>query len=205
MSTFFHPVGPQSAKVYWRRRLLALIVLVVVIVVVALLIVRPGSSAPAERTDESAPAASASPSPSPTAELIDGAECLPENVRVDAVTDMVSYQPGDTPQLAFTITNIANVSCTLNVGTTQQTFVITSGAETYWSSKDCETGAVDYSTVLEPNLAQTSTPLAWGRTRSSADTCDSAAQPVPSGGATYALTVTVGAITPSTPTSFLLY
>jgi len=206
MSTIRHPVGPQPSRVYWIRRLVALLLLILVVGLVVFGLSRLGGDpdpAPTPAPSGSA-AAAPTPTPSPTSELIEGAACLPENVRVDAVTDDVTYQSGVAPQLSFTITNTAGVACTFDVGSSQQAFVVTSGAETYWSSRDCLVDASDASILLEPNLGQTSAALGWDRTRSAPDTCDSERPAAPGGGATYALTVTVGPVA-STPTSFRLF
>jgi hypothetical protein len=206
MSTFRHPVGPQPTRVYWVRRLAALLLLLLVIGLVAFGLSRIGGDpdpAPIPAPSDSA-AVAATPTPSPTAELVEGAACLPENVRVDAVTDDITYQADVSPQLSFTITNTAGVACTFDVGSSQQSFVVTSGAETYWSSRDCLVDPTDASIVLEPNLGQTSAALGWDRTRSAPDTCASERPAVPGGGATYALTVTVGPVS-SAPTSFRLF
>lgn len=214
MSTFRNPVGPQPRSVYWRRRLVVLLGVVAVIVLVVFLVSRPGSgeassgipnpsaspTQDAESAAEPEPEASVPPEDQP----VEGADCDPANVVVEAITDKASYAPGEQPQLSFSITNTSVVSCTYNVGTTQQLFTVTSGADQYWSSEDCETGAVDAPILLEPNLAQSSEPIPWDRTRSSADTCDSDRPAAPGGGATFSLNVTVGAASPAVPTSFLL-
>jgi hypothetical protein len=124
-------------------------------------------------------------------------------VTVAAITDTNNYAPEQQPQFSFSIVNTGTMSCIFNVGTTQQSFVVTSGEEQYWSSKDCETGPVDSELPLEPNVAVTSTPIPWDRTRSSTTTCDTQRTAVPAGGATYNLTVTVGAAAAST-TSFIV-
>ena len=209
MSTFRNPVGPQSSKVYWRRRLLVLLVLVVVIVVIALVVGRLASGDPgAETADGSSETAAddetATEDAPPPAELIEGADCLPENIRVEAITDKVSYAAGELPQLSFSITNTSGTSCMINAGTTQQTYEVTSGEELYWSSKDCEIDPVDAEVLLEPNLTQTPSPIQWDRTRSSPTTCEGERPTVPAGGATYSLDVTVGAIEATAPKSFLL-
>ncbi len=206
MSTFRTPVGPQPSRVYWRRRLVVALGLVAVIVIIVLIIVRPGSGTPTAAPTATASTASpsAEPEPSPTASAVEGGPCDPTVVRVDALTDTNSYAPDQTPQLSFTITNTGTVSCTFNVGTTQQAFTITSGADVYWSSKDCETGAVDAPVLLEPGTPVPSTPIAWNRTRSAPDTCDGERESVPAGGATYSLGVTVGAVESASKVSFLL-
>jgi len=213
MSTFRNPVGPQSRGVYWRRRLVVLLGVVAVIVLVVFLVSRPGSGEASSGIPNPSPSPSqdaesaAEPEPEPSTppeEPAEGADCDPANVVVEAITDKASYASGEQPQLSFSITNTSVVSCTYNVGTTQQLFTVTSGADQYWSSKDCETGAVDAPILLEPNLAQSSAPILWDRTRSSADTCDGDRPAAPAGGATFNLNVTVGAASPAVPTSFLL-
>ncbi len=212
MSTFRNPVGPQPRSVYWRRRLVVLLGVVAVIVLVVFLVSRPGSgeassgipNPSASPTQDAESAAEPEASVPPEDQPVEGADCDPANVVVEAITDKASYAPGEQPQLSFSITNTSVVSCTYNVGTTQQLFTVTSGADQYWSSEDCETGAVDAPILLEPNLAQSSEPIPWDRTRSSADTCDSDRPAAPGGGATFSLNVTVGAASPAVPTSFLL-
>ena len=214
MSSIRNPVGPQSSKVYWRRRLLALIVLVVLLIVVISVFAQlrsGGSKSGAAGGPAASAAASGAPaSPSaparaaPTVAAVAGAPCLPKAVKLDPVTDKVTYLAGENPKLSFTITNIGALSCTLNLGTTQQVFTITSGSDVYWSSKDCQTGAVDSPIMLQPKTPQTSTPISWARERSSTATCTDPRAAVPAGGATYNLSVMVGAVKPTGLKSFLL-
>ena len=212
MSSIRNPVGPQSSKVYWRRRLLALIVLVVLVVVVILVFAQlrsggskmgssggPAVSAAASGAPTSPPAPAA-----PTVAAVAGAPCLPNAIKLDPVTDKVTYAAGENPKLSFTITNLGALSCTLNVGTTQQVFTITSGSDVYWRSKDCQTGAIDSPILLQPNTPQTSTPIVWVRERSSTSTCTDPRSAVPAGGATYNLSVTLGAVKPTGLKSFLI-
>ena len=207
MSSIRNPVGPQSSKVYWRRRLLALIVLAVLLIVVISVFtqVRSGGTKGAASGGAGAvPAASAAPIAPPAAAPVAGAPCLRNAIKLDPVTDKVTYASGENPKLSFTIANTGAVSCTLNVGTTQQTFTITSGSDVYWSSKDCQTGAVDSPLLLQPNVPQTSTPITWARERSSTSTCKDPRSAVPAGGATYNLSVTLGDVKPTGLKSFLL-
>lgn len=206
MSTFRNPVGPQPSRVYWRRRLLVLLGVVAVIAIVLLIVFRPGASDTAnapEPTGTDTAEAPETPATSPAAEPVEGGDCDPATIKLEALTDTNVYAAGQSPQLSFRITNTSGVSCLFNVGSTQQTYVITSGEEQYWSSRDCQTEPVDAPVMLEPNLAQTSAALPWDRTRSSVDTCDQPGAPVPAGGATYNLKVTVGPVE-SEFTSFIL-
>ena len=205
MSTIRNPVGPQPPGVYWRRRLLLLLGLVAVIAIIVLIFARPGSGG----TPGSAPSPGASDSvdgePSATATpAAEGAPCDPAVISIVAKTDINAYGAGQLPQLSFTISNTSGTSCTFNVGTTQQSFVVTSGEEQYWSSKDCETGPIDSDLLLEPNTPVTSAAIPWDRTRSSSTTCDTERAAVPSGGATFNLRVTVGAAPQSELASFIL-
>jgi hypothetical protein len=185
MSTIRNPVGPQPRNVYWRRRLLVLLGMVAVIVVVILIIVRPGGGTPsAIKTNTThTPAAAVTP-------------CKTGDVMVAGVTDALSYAAGVDPQLSLTITNTSPTACSFKDGSDQQVYVITSGTEKIWSSKDCQTGAVSATTTLQPGVAVKSTPFAWNRTRSNAAACSATSAPqVIAGGASYHLTVTVNGVT----------
>jgi hypothetical protein len=188
MSTFRTPVGPQPSRVYWRRRLAVLVGVLVIVLIVVLIILRPGSGK-----------LGAHPSNTPTTPPVAAAACNPANVEVIAVTDANSYAAGVDPQLSLTITNTGSKACSFKDGSDVQTYVITSGTDQIWSSKDCQTNAVARTSVLEPGKAVASTPFAWNRTRSSPTTCSATNAPeVVAGGASYHLTVTVNGIT-STP------
>lgn len=220
-------MGPQPKKVYWRRRLLVLLVLVAIIAVVVLIVVRPGSGA---ASDAEAPVASQTPAADPAAGADPGAAgggagtetsapgsvdagaasgdvsaCAGGNIQVSPVTDADTYPAGAKPQLSFTITNTGAEPCTLNAGTSQQVYTITSGDETYWTSTDCQTEPSDTEVVLEPGVAVSSTPFTWDRTRSAADTCEAPDRPAaPAGGASYHLDVSVAGIASSDSKQFIL-
>lgn len=185
MSTFRNPVGPQPSSVYWRRRVVAAIVLVVVIVIVVLIVSQftgQGAKTPVPKGTNTQSQAPADPD----------AACAPGVVELTAVTDKLSYAAGENPQLSLTLTNTGAAACTINAGTTQQEYRITSGDELYWDSKDCQTTPVDAPTILQPNVPLSSSPISWDRTRSSTTTCEADRPKVPAGGASYHLNITVG-------------
>ncbi|TFW00201.1 hypothetical protein [Orlajensenia leifsoniae] len=212
MSTLKHPVGPQSSKVYWRRRLIVGLGLIAVIVAIILIVVRPGSSS-GEPNEQKTPAPASTSSEKPAADATSiptdavdakGVACADDDLAVKAITDLDSYAADQKPQLSLSITNTGSKPCVVNAGSSQQVFTITSGDEVYWLSTDCQKDAVDADVTLKPNVPiGSSAPLTWDRTRSSADTCDGDREVVPAGGASYKLTVTVGNVT-SEPTQFLL-
>ena len=191
MSTIKNPVGPQPPSVYWRRRLLLLLLVVVVIVVVVLIIVRPGSGTPS-----STPSGSNSASHSPSGPATSGSgskACDPSVISLTPITDAASYAADVQPQLSMSITNSGASACTFDVGTDAQVYLITSGSDQIWSSKDCQTAPAANKQILEPGKALSTTPFAWDRTRSSTTTCTGTRPSVVAGGASYHLTVQVGA------------
>ena len=205
MSTFKIPVGPQSPKVYWRRRLVVGLGVLAVIIVVLLIIFRPGANAPA-KNDAKTPGetTTSEPTDEPAAQQ-EGEACNPANITVEAITDQNQYAAGVTPKISLSVTNVGAVACVMNVGTTQQLFEITSGSETYWKSTDCQQEPVDLERVLEPSVAQTTTAIEWDRTRSDPSTCEADRAAVPAGGASYHLSVSVGDIEGESSKQFLLY
>ncbi|TFC47251.1 hypothetical protein E3T26_12085 [Cryobacterium sp. TMT1-21] len=209
MSTIKHPVGPQSSKVYWRRRLIVGVGLLFVLVIIFLIIVRPGAG-PDEQGTAPKSAASAATTDAPAAAASDPAAgasaCNPARVQVEAITDAVSYEPGQQPALSLSLTNTGTEPCVINVGTSKQVFTISSGADVYWTSTDCLTDPADAEVTLKPGQpVSSSAAIEWERVRSSPDTCDEATRDAaPAGGAAYNLSVSVDGIESATPKQFFL-
>lgn len=200
MSTFRTPVGPQSPKVYWRRRLFVGLGVLAVIIIVILIIVRPGSGATkAAVTNTTTPSASA------PANTSSGAACLDANLALVAVTDKPSYPAGASPQISMKLTNNGTSSCTVNMGSTKQVLTITSGSETIWTSTDCQTNPVDSPQVIKAGASISTPAIPWNRTRSSKTTCSSTTLPqVTAGGASYHLGVALGTLKSKATVQFLL-
>lgn len=221
MSSLRHPVGPQPPSVYWRRRAIVGLGLIAVIVVIVLIVVRPGTAEPTG-AGEPTPAASdeAAAEDEPTdleaaadeagtggeATGVDGAPgaCTADQVQVTPVTDAEAYSAEAQPQLSLTLLNTSSTSCTMEAGSDVQEFVITSGADRVWSSRDCQVEAVAASIVLEPGVERATTPIPWNRTRSEPGVCDVQRSPVTAGGATYRLSVTIGGLEGDGDRPFLL-
>jgi hypothetical protein len=202
MSTTKPPVGPTPSSVYRRRRLVVGLGFLAVLVVILLIFFRPGAGA------DPVPTGAPTANPAATADTGEpvSTACDPANVLVEAITDQDSYDPDDNPELSLSVTNTGTTPCDLNAGTATQVFTITSGADVYWTSTDCQTDPADATVTLEPNVAVTSsTPLVWDRTRSSPETCEIIdREAVPGEGASYYLSVTVGGFASASPTQFLL-
>jgi cytoskeletal protein RodZ len=216
----------HSPAVYRRRRLvLLLIVLLVVAGLVWLFAAQPWRSAAEQATERATSSPSATPTgtstsaPTPTEpaapEDAGGAPteeppaadaCLPGDLTIEAVTDQQSYAAGQNPQLSIRLTNTGDTDCTLNVGTSAQSFTITSGTDVWWRSTDCQTEPSDMIVLLAAGQQTTSAaPLTWDRTRSSVDTCDGNRPAAPGGGATYHLSVAIGGIASANTAPFQLY
>ena len=200
MSTIRNPVGPQPPSVYWRRRLVLLLGLIAVIIVIVLIIVRPGgtpASTPSDTPSNTTAPVDPSGTPSPSITSAEGGTaCNPSQVTVVAVTDSNSYASGVKPMISMKITNAGTAPCTFDVGTGAQEYIITSGADRIWSSKDCQQSPTSTPQVLQPGVELTTTPFAWDRTRSSTTTCNATrpAAVANSTGPTYKLQVKLGSV-----------
>lgn len=220
--------------VYRRRRLVLLLIVLAVAAAVWLLIAQPwrgaateNEAAPPPQTQDAATAlpvpgeesaesgdaeASESAATEPAAESVStpppgAAACAARDLTVEALTDKDAYGSGQNPLLSIRLTNSSEVDCTLNVGTTTQSFIVSSGSDTWWRSTDCQSTPSDMIVLLAAGQSVTSaTPLAWDRTRSSVDTCGSdSRQAAPGGGASYHLSVEIGGVPSSRSQQFLLY
>jgi hypothetical protein len=205
MSSLREPVGPLPPQVYWRRRIVVGLGLLAVIVIIVLIIARPG----AEPTGSNQPRPGAA-TESPTAEPGDPAgtggpaACTPAQVTVEAVLDADSYPAEVQPMLSATLTNTGAEPCIATVGSDVQEYVITSGSDRIWSSKDCQTDPAPAQITLAPGTPISTTSFAWQRFRSSpGGACDGERTAAIGGGATYRLTVTIGEFV-SEPNPFIL-
>lgn len=150
----------------------------------------PTSPAPVPPSPE--PPASAAEAP-PAGDDEEVLPCTTADVTVNAVVDKSSYGTGEYPQMLIELVNDTDFPCLMNVGTSTQTFEITSGSDTWWRSTDCQSAPSDQVVRLEAGQTVTSaTPLVWDRTRSSVDDCDGKRQNALPGW--YNLTVSIGGI-----------
>ncbi|MDQ1123490.1 hypothetical protein [Microbacterium trichothecenolyticum] len=214
----------QSPAVYRRRRLAAgLLALIVIGLVVWLVAAPPWRSAPtADATpvpadSTPAPAASTAVPPAattPSATLTPTAsqsassgprECTPADITVEALSDKTEYAQGENPQLSIRLTNTSAAPCTMNVGTSAQSFTVTSGSDVWWRSTDCQSEPSDMEVTLAAGqTVSSSAPLTWDRTRSSVGSCGGERPYAPGGGATYHLSVSIGGIPSAGTASFIL-
>ncbi|WP_029262443.1 MULTISPECIES: hypothetical protein [Microbacterium] len=210
-----------SAAVYRRRRLVVVIGLILLVAAIGigiwLLIAKPWAAADASpkptssssQTPTTTPTTDAeSPSPSPSSEQTPAiVACEAKDVEVSAVTDAETYAAGVLPKLSISLTNKGTKDCTLDVGSTTQVFTISSGADVWWRSTDCQENPSSMIATLTAGTTVTSKdPVTWDRTRSSVETCDQEnRQRAPGGGASYHVEVSIGGFTSLTTTQILLY
>jgi hypothetical protein len=210
--------GPQrpSAAVYRRRRMVvgiaALVILGLVIwgVVAGIgaLASAIGGKPAAGQSQEPAPATGATPTQStgaatdatdatdapasgtPAGANPDGS-CPSGAVKITASTDRASYTGKQKPVLQLELMNTLEVACTANVGTSVQEFLITSGSDRIFSTKDCQKDAQDYEVQLQPGKKEQAN-FTWQRNRSQAGCTPVAAEPR---SGTYTLQVKLGKLT----------
>ncbi|MFJ4159172.1 hypothetical protein [Microbacterium testaceum] len=214
----------QSPAVYRRRRLAAGLLALLVIGLVVWLVAAPpwraaptaeappapAASTPPAAASASAPAASETPSAAPSASPTPTApagpvECTASDITVAALSDKSEYGQGENPQLSIKLTNTSATPCTMNVGTSAQSFTVTSGSDVWWRSTDCQAEPSDMEVTLAAGQVVTSSaPLTWDRTRSSVNSCGGERPYAPGGGATYHLSVSIGGIPSSGTASFIL-
>jgi hypothetical protein len=149
----------------------------------------PASANPAASATPSASApATASATPSPTASATP--TCNQNLVTVTASTDKPAYGPGENPMLTLKVTNGGKVPCEVNIGTSQMEFLVTSGSDRIFSSKDCQASSEDLVKVIAPGASETAN-FPWSRNRS-ADGCKAVAAAPGGGGAYYIFTAKLG-------------
>ncbi|WP_431805694.1 hypothetical protein [Microbacterium paraoxydans] len=211
----------RSAAVYRRRRLVVLLGLILVLAVIGvsvwLLVARPWAAAtdatPAPTstaTSGATPPAtgSASPEPTPSASETPGVvACQAKDIEVTAVTDAETYPAGVNPQLSISLTNKGTTDCTIDVGSSTQVFMVSSGADVWWRSTDCqENPSSMIATLTAGSTVVSKEPVVWDRTRSSVETCaQENRQRAPGGGASYHVAVSIGGFPSATTAQFLLY
>jgi hypothetical protein len=107
-----------------------------------------------------------------------------------------SFGQATLPALWYEITNNGAVDCKFNVGPRVTFFTISSGDQTYWSSKDCNReGLEDRYALLVGNQPRMAEATEWERSFSSENGCSlEGNNAVPAGGATYKVRVEVNGV-----------
>jgi hypothetical protein len=109
---------------------------------------------------------------------------------VSASTDKAAYGDGENPRLTLKVTNGNTVPCEVNLGTSQMEFLVTSGADRVFSSKDCQAASEDLEKTLAPGASETAN-FTWQRNRT-VEGCQAVAARPGTGGAYYIFTAKLG-------------
>ena len=185
---------------YRRRRLFAGVALLVVIAVAfggfaaisGAMSGQPSGDQQPGAAPASQPTATASrsakpskdPSASPSAESGEG--CEQNLVIVTASTDKQVYAAGEKPVLSLKVTNNNKVPCEVNIGTSQMEYMITSGSDRIFSSKDCQAETTDLTKKIAPGKSETAN-FPWQRNRT-VQGCEPVEAKPGAGGAYYVFT-----------------
>lgn len=198
-------VRKASPAVYRRRRLVVGGALLMVIALVVSGFAMAGlfgsgseqasSTDPASSATESATAspstsasapASAAPTPTPSATPT----CNQNLVTVSASTDKAAYGPEENPMLTLKVTNGGTAPCQVNIGTSQMEFLVTSGPDRVFSSRDCQATSEDLVKTIAPGASETAN-FPWSRNRT-VEGCSVVEAKPGTGGAYYIFTAKLG-------------
>lgn len=138
---------------------------------------------PSASSAKATPSPSASPTPT----------CDPHLITVSAATDKPTYAPNEKPMFTLKVTNGNPLPCEVNVGTKQMEFVVVSGTDRVFSSKDCQADAQDLSKTIAAGASETAN-FPWSRVRSTEGCKTVATEPKPG---IYVMTASLGATTSS--------
>jgi hypothetical protein len=199
---------PTQQQIYARRRGVLLLALLIIGVWGWIAIANPFGSSQREvvatTSSESATVSAEATAPD------EAPVCQPGVVQVEVMIGnetetLNTFGSGDTPLIWYSIVNTGLEDCKFNVGLRGTFFTITSGDQTYWSSKQCDRdGLKDSDVVLPSNQAVSAMRSPWEKVYSSENGCDADSNDsVPTGGATYKIKVEVNGVI-SEEKSFIL-
>ncbi|WP_300344380.1 hypothetical protein [Nesterenkonia sp.] len=100
--------------------------------------------------------------------------CAPSDIEVRASTNQESYGTDVAPLLIMEIENTGSQECTLDVGTAEQVFRVSSGSREIFNTDQCGLSGESLEMEFEPGQTE-SAHLVWPRSDSSVD-CTEAAE-----------------------------
>ncbi len=92
--------------------------------------------------------------------------------------------------LTLKVTNGGTMPCEINIGTSQMEFLVTSGPDRIFSSRDCQAVSEDLLKVIAPGASETAN-FPWPRNRS-VEGCQPVESKPGGGGAYYIFTAKLG-------------
>ncbi len=186
--------GRKPSPAVYRRRRLAL--LIAVLVVLALLVavgfwiasLFGGGSQPVADNDDGGGSVPVTSSPAASPSPMASAACDESKISVTASTDAPAYAAGENPILILEVANKGDSPCEVNVGTDAMEFLVTSGEDRIFSSKDCAVDTSELMRTIEPGESERA-QFTWERNRSAPGCKAVNANPQPG---TYVLTAKLG-------------
>jgi hypothetical protein len=151
--------------------------------------------------------------PNQTPTIVAGADCQSQQLSIEAhvgtdqAKEQLAFNPGDTPYIWYSVTNIGNVECKFNVGSDVTFYKITSGSDVVWNSKDCNTPRSSAEPILlVPNKEMEAPAGPWDRVRSGDAGCalKDGLPAVTAEGASYILEAEVNGILSTNKPQFVL-
>jgi hypothetical protein len=199
---------PTQQQIYARRRGALLLSLLIIGIWAWISIAKPfGSAEPEMASSASSESATVSAETTTTGDV---PVCQPGVVQVEVMIGnetetLNTFSADQTPMIWYSIVNTGLEDCKFNVGLRGTFFTITSGDQTYWSSKQCDRdGLTDSDVVLPSNQAVAAQRAPWDKVYSSENGCNAENNDsVPTGGATYKIKVEVNGVI-SEEKSFIL-
>lgn len=166
-------VRRPSAAVYRRRRQFAggALLLVVGLTAGGIATVSGALNPSSEQASSTGTGASANPSGQPSSSATPSATasasptCDQKLVTVTAGTNKAAYGPDEKPVLTLKVANGGKLPCKVNIGTSQMEFLVTSGSDRVFSSKDCQAESDDLVRTIAPGKSETAN-FPWPRNRS---------------------------------------
>ena len=146
-----------------------------------------GATGPAPAPSDSpsaAPSSAPTPTPTPTP------TCNQNLVTVSGSTDKPAYGPDEKPLLRLKVTNGGTMPCEVNIGTSQMEFLVTSGPDRIFSSRDCQAKSEDLVKTIAPGASETAN-FPWAQNRS-LEGCQPIEAKPGGGGAYYIFTAKLG-------------
>ncbi|MET3143252.1 UNVERIFIED_ORG: hypothetical protein ABIB19_002915 [Arthrobacter sp. UYEF10] len=187
-----------SAAVYRRRRLFMGTALLMAVALTFGGFAVAGALSGTEPAASTGGATESAPAPVPSPSETAGTEptatptpsCSQNLVTVSASTDKAAYGPDENPLLTLKVTNGGTMPCEVNIGTSQMEFLVTSGADRIFSSKDCQAKSEDLMKTIAPGASETAN-FPWARNRTLEGCSPIEAKPG-AGGSYYIFTAKLG-------------
>ncbi|RJN32629.1 hypothetical protein [Nesterenkonia natronophila] len=156
----------------------------------------PASPEPTEEEDAASEQDEQDEEDDAAEEAVEEGHCAPDDIDVRASTSHEVYDASTAPLLIMEIEHIGSEECTLDVGTAEQEYRVSTGGREIFTTAQCDLEGEPLEMDLEPGQTERANML-WPRSDSSVD----CSEPADLATADYELTVAVSGIT-SAPHTF---